>query len=68
MQRKMFAFQPRRDDGGEVRREIAEPAALVARERRLDREVDVPRPMTRVQVLWQTGAVSDFTIERKDRA
>jgi DNA invertase Pin-like site-specific DNA recombinase len=29
--------------------------------------VDVPRPMTRVQVLWQTGAVSDFTIERKTR-
>jgi DNA invertase Pin-like site-specific DNA recombinase len=29
--------------------------------------VDVPRAMTRVQVLWQTGAVSDFTIERTDR-
>jgi DNA invertase Pin-like site-specific DNA recombinase len=29
--------------------------------------VDVPRPMTRVQVLWQTGAVSDFTIDRKTR-
>lgn len=29
--------------------------------------VDVPRAMTRVQVLWQTGAVSDFTIERKDK-
>ena len=29
--------------------------------------VDIPRPMTRLQVLWQTGAVSDFTIERKDR-
>jgi hypothetical protein len=29
--------------------------------------VDVPRTMTRVQVLWQTGAVSDFTIERKTR-
>ena len=29
--------------------------------------VDVPSMMTRVQVLWQTGAVSDFTIERKDR-
>lgn len=29
--------------------------------------VDVPRPMTRVQLLWQTGAVSDFTVERKDR-
>jgi hypothetical protein len=29
--------------------------------------VDVPSTMTRVQVLWQTGAVSDFTIERKDR-
>lgn len=27
--------------------------------------VDVPRTMTRVQVLWQTGAVSDFTVERK---
>ncbi|HKY40340.1 MAG TPA: recombinase family protein [Polyangiaceae bacterium] len=29
--------------------------------------VDVPRPMTRVQVLWQTGAVSDFTVERKNK-
>ena len=29
--------------------------------------VDVPRPMTRVQVLWCTGAVSDFTIDRKTR-
>lgn len=29
--------------------------------------VDVPSAMTRIQVLWQTGAVSDFTIERKDR-
>lgn len=29
--------------------------------------VDVPRAMTRVQVLWQTGAVSDFTVERKTR-
>ena len=29
--------------------------------------VDVPRPMTRVQVLWQTGAVSDFMVERKDK-
>ena len=28
---------------------------------------DVPRPMTRVQILWQTGAISDFTIERKDK-
>jgi DNA invertase Pin-like site-specific DNA recombinase len=29
--------------------------------------IDVPRMMTRVQVLWQTGAVSDFTIERRDK-
>lgn len=29
--------------------------------------VDVPRPMTRVQVLWQTGAVSELMIERKDK-
>jgi DNA invertase Pin-like site-specific DNA recombinase len=29
--------------------------------------IDVPATMTRVQVLWKTGAVSDFTIERKTR-
>jgi len=29
--------------------------------------IDVPRALTRVQVLWQTGAVSDFAIERKDK-
>ncbi|HMR76502.1 MAG TPA: recombinase family protein [Polyangiaceae bacterium] len=29
--------------------------------------VDVPHPMTRVQVLWKTGAVSDFTIDRRTR-
>ena len=29
--------------------------------------VDIPTAMTRVQVLWQTGAVSDFAVERKDR-
>lgn len=29
--------------------------------------VDIPCTMTRVQVLWRTGAVSDFTIERKNR-
>jgi MerR HTH family regulatory protein len=29
--------------------------------------VEVPRRMTRVQVLWQTGAISDFTVPRKDK-
>lgn len=29
--------------------------------------VDVPRRMTRVQVLWETGATSDFTVPRKDK-
>lgn len=29
--------------------------------------VDVPRAMTRVQVLWKTGAVSDLVVERKTR-
>jgi DNA invertase Pin-like site-specific DNA recombinase len=29
--------------------------------------VDVPRRLTRVQVLWQTGATSDFTVPRKDK-
>lgn len=29
--------------------------------------VDVPRRMTRVQVLWRTGAISDFTVPRKDK-
>lgn len=29
--------------------------------------VDVPHTMTRVQVLWQTGAVSDFTVDRRTR-
>jgi DNA invertase Pin-like site-specific DNA recombinase len=29
--------------------------------------IDVPQRMTRVQVLWQTGATSDFTVPRKDK-
>ncbi len=29
--------------------------------------IDVPRRMTRVQVLWRTGATSDFTVPRKDK-
>jgi DNA invertase Pin-like site-specific DNA recombinase len=29
--------------------------------------IDVPRRMTRVQVLWETGATSDFTVPRKDK-
>jgi hypothetical protein len=29
--------------------------------------IDVPERMTRVQVLWPTGAVSDFTVPRKDK-
>jgi DNA invertase Pin-like site-specific DNA recombinase len=29
--------------------------------------VDVPRRMTRVQVLWQTGAISDFTVPRNEK-
>jgi DNA invertase Pin-like site-specific DNA recombinase len=29
--------------------------------------VEVPRRMTRVQVLWETGATSDFTVPRKDK-
>jgi len=29
--------------------------------------IEVPRRMTRVQVLWQTGATSDFTVPRKDK-
>jgi len=29
--------------------------------------VDVPQRATRLRVLWQTGAVSDFTVERKDK-
>lgn len=29
--------------------------------------VDLPRAMTRVQVLWVTGAVSDFTVDRTTR-
>jgi hypothetical protein len=29
--------------------------------------IDVPSKMRWVQVLWQTGAVSDFTVERKDK-
>lgn len=29
--------------------------------------VDLPRAMTRVQVLWITGAVSDFTVDRTTR-
>jgi DNA invertase Pin-like site-specific DNA recombinase len=39
---------------------------MLVREVTLSR-VDVPRAMTRVQLLWQTGAVSDFTIDRKDK-
>ena len=29
--------------------------------------IDVPQRMTRVQVLWETGATSDFTVPRKDK-
>jgi DNA invertase Pin-like site-specific DNA recombinase len=29
--------------------------------------IEVPARLTRVQVLWQTGAVSDFTVSRKDK-
>jgi hypothetical protein len=29
--------------------------------------IDVPAPMTRVQVLWHTGAVSDLTVPRRRR-
>lgn len=29
--------------------------------------VDIPRRMTRVQLLWQTGAVSDFTVPRHSK-
>jgi DNA invertase Pin-like site-specific DNA recombinase len=29
--------------------------------------IEVPARLTRVQVLWQTGAVSDFTVPRKDK-
>jgi len=29
--------------------------------------IEVPRRMTRVQVLWKTGAISDFTVPRKDK-
>lgn len=29
--------------------------------------IEVPKKMTRVQVWWQTGAVSDFNVQRKDK-
>ena len=29
--------------------------------------IEVPARLTRIQVLWQTGAVSDFTVPRKDK-
>ncbi len=29
--------------------------------------IDVPRRMTRVRVLWQTGAISDLSVERSDK-
>ncbi|MFQ5974000.1 MAG: recombinase family protein [Alphaproteobacteria bacterium] len=39
---------------------------LVVREVTLS-PIAVPARLTRVQVLWQTGAVSDFTVPRKDK-